>query len=429
MKMSPSFKVGILTLVALIILLFTVLWIKGRSFSSAERIEVHFKDVNGMRPGSGVQMMGLRVGQVEEIIPVVDGESSYVKMKFVITEPGITIPKASMLSIQQSGLIGEQFLEITPPRVRSVYIPVVGKELLSNDAPVEIKLDDKYYDVGNVKKSQIMTAKLVPDELKDYIKTNYAYKVDYVVNLPGLIIPHFMTGKIVTEDGVKKLRIAPLDNAPLPYPQQTSPYTIIEPMRIADFMDLQYKAAESLTETNRIINELLNDSMIAEIRQSVTNFKDLTAQATTTLAKTEKLIMPIVEANNVELFDVDYIKEGQDWYLRVYIDKEGGVTIDDCQAVSRAFNEILDKENYITDQYIFEVSSPGLTRPLKKEKDYAKSIGKLIDIKLYKAVEGLKEYTGVLKEYDKDNITIEVDDNLIKIERSNLAMIRWAYVE
>ena len=290
MKMSPSFKVGILTLVALIILLFTVLWIKGRSFSSAERIEVHFKDVNGMRPGSGVQMMGLRVGQVEEIIPVVDGESSYVKMKFVITEPGITIPKASMLSIQQSGLIGEQFLEITPPRVRSVYIPVDGKELLSNDAPVEIKLDDKYYDVGNVKKSQIMTAKLVPDELKDYIKTNYAYKVDYVVNLPGLIIPHFMTGKIVTEDGVKKLRIAPLDNAPLPYPQQTSPYTIIEPMRIADFMDLQYKAAESLTETNRIINELLNDSMIAEIRQSVTNFKDLTAQATTTLAKTEKLI-------------------------------------------------------------------------------------------------------------------------------------------
>ena len=290
MKMSPSFKVGILTLVALIILLFTVLWIKGRSFSSAERIEVHFKDVNGMRPGSGVQMMGLRVGQVEEIIPVVDGESSYVKMKFVITEPGITIPKASMLSIQQSGLIGEQFLEITPPRVRSVFIPVIGKELLSNDAPVEIKLDDKYYDVGNVKKSQIMTAKLVPDELKDYIKTNYAYKVDYVVNLPGLIIPHFMTVKIVTEDGVKKLRIAPLDNAPLPYPQQTSPYTIIEPMRIADFMDLQYKAAESLTETNRIINELLNDSMIAEIRQSVTNFKDLTAQATTTLAKTEKLI-------------------------------------------------------------------------------------------------------------------------------------------
>ncbi len=290
MKVSPSFKVGILTLVALIILLFTVLWIKGRSFSSAERIEVQFKDVNGMRPGSGVQMMGLRVGQVEEITPVVTEESSYVKMKFVITEPGITIPKASMLSIQQSGLIGEQFLEITPPRVRSVYIPVVNKDLLSNDADVEIKLDEKYYDVGKVKKSQIMSSKLVPDEVREYVRTPYAYKVDYVVNLPGLILPHFMTGKVIGENGVKKLRIKPLDNTPLPYPQQTSPYTIIEPMRIADFMDLQYKAAESLTETNRVINELLNDQLIAELKQSVTNFKDLTAQATSTLAKTEKLI-------------------------------------------------------------------------------------------------------------------------------------------
>lgn len=290
MKMSPSFKVGILTLAGLTILLFTVLWIKGRSFSSAERIEVQFKDVNGMRPGSGVQMMGLRVGQVEEIVPVVSGESSYVKMKFVITEPGITIPKASMLSIQQSGLIGEQFLEITPPRLRSVYIPVINKDLLSNGADVEIKLDDKYYDVGKVKKTQIMTSKVIPMELRDYVKTNYAYKVDYVVNLPGLILPHFMTGKIITENGVKKLRISPLDNTALPYPQQTSPFTIVEPMRIADFMDLQYKAAESLTETNRIVNELLNDEMIAEIRQSVVNFKGLTAQATSTLAKTERLV-------------------------------------------------------------------------------------------------------------------------------------------
>ena len=144
MKISPSLKVGILTIISLTILLFTILWVKGRSFSSAERIEVQFKDVNGMRPGSGVQMMGLRVGQVEDIIPVVNGESSYVKMRFVITEPGITIPKASTLSIQQSGLIGEQFLEITPPKLRSVYLPVINKDLILNDADVEIKLDDKY---------------------------------------------------------------------------------------------------------------------------------------------------------------------------------------------------------------------------------------------------------------------------------------------
>ena len=290
MKLSPSFKVGILTIVALTIFLFTVLWVKGRSFSSAERIEVQFKDVNGIRPGSGVQMMGLIVGQVEEIIPVVENESSYVKMRFVITEPGITIPKASMLSIQQSGLIGEQFLEITPPRIRSVYIPASSNDMLLTDANVEIKLDEKYYDVGKVKKSQIMTSKMVPDEIRDSIKTNYAYKVDYFVNLPGLIIPEFMRGKIINSNGIKKLRIEPLDNTPLPYPNQTSPYTIVEPMRIADFMDLQYKAAESLTETNRIVNEMLNDKMIADLMQSVTNFKNLTAQATTTLEKAEKLI-------------------------------------------------------------------------------------------------------------------------------------------
>ena len=290
MKISPAFKAGILTIVALVILLFTVLWIEGRSFSSADRIEVQFKDVNGMRPGSGVQMMGLRVGQVEEIIPVIDGESSHVKVRFVITEPDITIPKASMLSIQQSGLIGEQFLEITPPKLRTVYIPVVNKDLLPSGSDVEIKLDDKYYDAGKVKKSQIMTSRLLPFEVKDYVQTDYAYKIDYVVNLPGLILPRFMRGEIVTTGGTKKLRISPWDNSPLPYPEQTSPYTIAEPMRFADFLDLQYKAAESLTETDRIINELLNDSMIAEIRQTVTNFKDLAAQATTTLAKTEQFV-------------------------------------------------------------------------------------------------------------------------------------------
>lgn len=290
MKISSSFKVGILTIVALSILLFTILWVKGRSFSSAERIIVHFKDVNGMRPGSGVQMMGLRVGQVEEITPVIEGENSYVKLKFVITEPDIDIPKASMLTIQQSGLIGEQFLEITPPKLRSVYIPVVNQQLLTVDSDVEILLDEKYYDVGKVKKSQILSSQMVPEEVRDSIKTNYAYKIDYYINLPGLIVPTFMKGQIVTTNGVKKLRIAPLDNSPIPYPHQDSPYTIVEPMRIANFMDLQYKAAESLTEMTGVVNELLNDKMIADLTKSVSNFKDLTAQATTTLEKAEKLI-------------------------------------------------------------------------------------------------------------------------------------------
>ena len=147
-------------------------------------------------------------------------------------------------------------------------------------------------------------------------------------------------------------------------------------------------------------------------------------------AKTEQLIQPLIDANNFELVDVEFVKEGSDWYLRVYIDKDGGITVDDCELISRAFNEILDREDYISEQYIFEVSSPGLMRPLKKEKGYKRSVGKLIDIKLYKPVDKCKEFTGVLDSYDKDTVTIKMDDDTQKtFDRSNLAMIRWAFVD
>ena len=147
-------------------------------------------------------------------------------------------------------------------------------------------------------------------------------------------------------------------------------------------------------------------------------------------AKTEQLIQPLIDANNFELVDVEFVKEGSDWYLRVYIDKDGGITVDDCELISRAFNEILDREDYISEQYIFEVSSPGLMRPLKKEKDYIRSVGKSIDIKLYKPVDKCKEFTGVLDSYDKDTVTIKMDDDTQKtFDRSNLAMIRLAFCE
>lgn len=298
MRFSSSFKVGILTLVALFILLFTVLWVKGRSFSSGERIEVVFRDVNGMRPGSGVQMMGLRIGQVEEIIPVINGDNSYVRLRFVITEPKISIPQASIFSIQQSGLIGEQFLEITPPKAKTTYVSVTNDaNLLYKNDPVQIVLEDgenktksKYYDVGKVKDIQVLSSQLVPPLMKEKITTKYAYKIDYVINLPGLVLPDYMAGKIITDKGDKKLRISMIDGTVLPYPHQSSLYTVIEPMRIADFLDLQYKAAESLTETTVKVNELLSNEVIADLKQSIDNINILTAKATTTLEKAEKLI-------------------------------------------------------------------------------------------------------------------------------------------
>ena len=290
MKFSSSFKVGLLTLLSLILLVGVVLKVKGRALTSAKRIEINFKDVNGMRTGSGVQMMGLKVGQVEQITPVIDSENSYVKVKFVITEPNIEIPKASVFSIQQSGLIGELFLEITPPKTRTIYIPMENRNVLYKDDAVQMKLDEEFYDVGKIKNIEVVSSEVVPFNVRESIKTKNAYKVDYIVNLPGLILPEFLKGKAVSDGGKKKLLISTLDNVTLPYPTQTSPYTIVEPMRISDFMEWQYRAAESLTETNKKVNEILSDEVIAELKSSIKNINSLTNQTAATMSKVDALV-------------------------------------------------------------------------------------------------------------------------------------------
>ncbi len=290
MKFSSSFKVGLLTLVALILLVGTVLKVKGRAFSSAKRIEIQFKDVNGLRPGAGVQIMGLKVGQVEEITPIVDGEDSFVKVKFVITDPSVQIPRASSFSIQQSGLIGELFLEITPPKTRTIYIPMVNRNLLFKNDAVQMKLSDKYYDVGLVKGVDVVARDSIPYNYKNNIRTAYAYKVDYFINLPGLVLPEFLRGSAVTYDNSHKLRLVSLDDMPLQYPKQDSPYTIIEPMRLSDFMDWQYQAAETLTETNKKVNDILTDETIADLKKTINNLNALTARSSVTLDKVDTLL-------------------------------------------------------------------------------------------------------------------------------------------
>ncbi|MBE5897544.1 MAG: ribosome maturation factor RimP [Lachnospiraceae bacterium] len=143
--------------------------------------------------------------------------------------------------------------------------------------------------------------------------------------------------------------------------------------------------------------------------------------------KTEELILPILDRMGFELVDVEYVKEGQDFYLRAYIDKPGGITINDCVDVSREMNELLDQYDYISDPYIFEVSSPGLGRPLKKDKDLDRSIGKDVDIHTYKAIDKQKDFTGMLKSYDKDSIVIEIDGNDLTFNRSDISLIRLAF--
>ncbi|MDE6891966.1 MAG: ribosome maturation factor RimP [Lachnospiraceae bacterium] len=146
--------------------------------------------------------------------------------------------------------------------------------------------------------------------------------------------------------------------------------------------------------------------------------------------RTEALLAPIAKASHVDIYDIEYVREGSEQYLRCYIDKEGGVAIDDCELVSRALSDALDKEDFIDDAYILEVSSPGLGRQLKKDKHLEKSIGEEVELKTYKPIDGVREFTGFLTAFDENTITIETpssnegEGEKTVFDRKDIAVIR-----
>ena len=143
-------------------------------------------------------------------------------------------------------------------------------------------------------------------------------------------------------------------------------------------------------------------------------------------AKTEEFLQPVVDEHGFELVDVEYVKEGSDYYLRAYIDKPEGVNILDCENVSRALSEALDKADFIPDAYILEVSSPGLGRTLKKDKHLQKSIGEEVEIKLFKPIDKCKEFSGILDSFDADTVTITEEGTPRTFARADIALIRLA---
>ncbi len=143
--------------------------------------------------------------------------------------------------------------------------------------------------------------------------------------------------------------------------------------------------------------------------------------------RTEKLVQPILDELGFELVDVEYVKEGGDFFLRIYVDKEGGITVNDCAEVSRLMDPVLDEEDFVDDSYIFEVSSPGLGRPLKKERDFARSVGQEVEIRTYRALDGQKDFSGYLDEYTADAVTIsDGDGGQRTFDRKDIALIRLA---
>lgn len=143
--------------------------------------------------------------------------------------------------------------------------------------------------------------------------------------------------------------------------------------------------------------------------------------------KTEEFLKNTITSLGYELYDVEYIKEGKEYHLCIYIDKIGGIDINDCERVNDAINPILDEADYIKEQYFLEVSSPGIERVLKKDKHLQANINSKVSIKLFKPLESQKQFIGELKMFDDKTIKLKIDEKLIEIERTNIAQIKTVF--
>lgn len=146
------------------------------------------------------------------------------------------------------------------------------------------------------------------------------------------------------------------------------------------------------------------------------------------IKKVEDYVMPIINENNYELVEVEFVKEGSNYYLRLYVDKEGGFSINDCEKVSRYLEQKLESDDFIEKAYILEVSSPGIDRVLKKDSEYEKYKGRIVDIKLYKAIDKVKEFQGELVGLIDNYIVIIEDEKEVKFDKKDVATCRLAVI-
>ena len=144
--------------------------------------------------------------------------------------------------------------------------------------------------------------------------------------------------------------------------------------------------------------------------------------------RTEILLNPILEEEKLTLFDIVFLKEGSNWYLRIFIDKEGGVDINDCEVVSRKIEVFLDKEDFIEQSYILEVSSPGIDRPIRNKEDFKQFSGEIIDVKLYKAKNKQKDFQGELVGLINDKIVMKIEDTRVEFDREEVATCKLAVI-
>lgn len=289
MKVNAALKVGILTLVAILILIASITWLKGRSMSGGQRLTLKFYDVAGVRLGAPVQMMGYRVGQVEDLVPVFDGKDNFIEVKIVITAPNIKIPPASLISIQQSGIIGEKFVEITPPQVKTAYVAKCDNAppKIAKGKKVMVFLDNAYKDVGTVTDVKVVDIRSLAKHHQKEFKTPFAYEISYLITKTGVIIPNDIQAAINND---KDLILTPLDSEIVQYYTANANYTIIEPLRISEFLDAQLQAARAFSEINNKINALLTEDVLDDTQLTLSNIKNVSIAAADAVAKADLLI-------------------------------------------------------------------------------------------------------------------------------------------
>lgn len=269
---TATVKVGVLTILSLSLLVFSFIWLRGWSISKGEPQVVRFHDVNGMREGSVVQMMGIRVGSVTKIEPVEIKHRYYVNVSFTINKDlGVQIPKGSHLSIEQSGLIGEQFLEITPPQLREVTLTTFKEPAQDIVKGIPVKF---LYETGYTKVGEVETVNKTRDN------NLVRYRLSYRITLPGAEMPEDPLFELtVDKNSQYYLRILPREPVVAQAPERGLIYTVEEPMRFKRFMDIQMESAVALKLTNDKINELLSDETIDSLHGTVKNTEVLTARA------------------------------------------------------------------------------------------------------------------------------------------------------
>lgn len=269
---TSTVKVGVLTLVSLALLVVCLIWLRGRSLNSGELKEVWFHDVNGMKEDAPVQMMGIRAGFIEDVVPgKKDGEYGvWVRFRLNKDLP-LQVPRGSVLSIEQSGLIGEQFLEITPPQLQEVTLTTFKEpaKAIKAGIPVKFLYESGYVRVGTVEDvEQTRDGNLV------------RHRLAYRITLPGALMPEDPLFELTLDkNGEYYLRILPKEPYLAQAPSKGLYFTVEEPMRLKRFLEIQMASAEALKLTNDKINQLLSDETIDSLHSTVKNTEVLTARA------------------------------------------------------------------------------------------------------------------------------------------------------